>query len=188
MNAWGRDFDFCLPVPSRAFSQPVPCTLLLGGLVGLPRAEGEGPVMTGKGERLPRASVVVLGWGTSFLAPVCQSKFSERKWGKTAELEAGSIPAPTPVLTPLTLTPCSGPTAWFAAREAGGPLFHTLGKQQPFLVPSVQQEGLERCPQVGSRGGGTGSTWQEAASASPAACQPQSWALTWRPRPRKLVI
>lgn len=145
--------------------------------------------MTGKGERLPRASVVVLGWGTSFLAPVCQSRFSERKWGKTAELEAGSIPAPTPVLAPLTLTPCSGPTAWFAAREAGGPLFHTLGKQQPFLVPSVQQEGLERCPQVGSRrGGGTGSTWQEAASASPAACQPQSWALTWRPRPRKLVI
>lgn len=139
------------------------------------------------------------GWGTSSLASAAY-RFSKRKWGKIAEPEAGSncgerahgTPALAPALAPLTLTPYSGLTAWFAAREAGGPLFHTLGKQQPFLVPSIQQEGLKRCPEVW----GTGSTWQEAASASLASCQPQSRAvtcpqpgpLTWRPRPRKLVI
>lgn len=64
---------------------------------------------------------------------------------------------PDVVLTPLPIS-LSEPRAWFAAREADRPLFHTLEKQQPFLVPSLQQEGVW----------GTGSTGQEPASVSPA--------------------
>lgn len=67
---------------------------------------------------------------------------------------------------PFTPLPLSEPRVWFAAREASKPLFHTLEKQQPFLVPSLRQEGLERCQEVW----GTGSTWQESASVSPASC------------------
>lgn len=119
---------------------------------GLHRATGEDQSWQKREVRLPRASVVVLGWGASSLASVRQSRVSKRKWGKTAEPEAGSScgeRAPSiSAQTPLTLTPCSGPRAWFAARETGGPLFHTLGKQQPFLVHSIQWEELERGPAV----------------------------------------
>lgn len=179
IEAWEINFVFCLPVSStHPFPVPAPrqcrvhCCLVVSGLH---RATGEDQSWQKREVRLPRASVVVLGWGASSLASVRQSRVSKRKWGKIAEPEAGSScgeRAPSiSAQTPLTFTPCSGPRAWFAARETGGPLFHTLGKQQPFLVHSIQWEELERGPAVG--GGGAGSTRQEAASASSASCQSQ---------------
>lgn len=57
----------------------------------------------------------------------------DRKLGVGTGFEEGPWPLS---LSPHPQVPGAEPRAWFSAREASRPLFHALGQQQPFLVPS----------------------------------------------------
>lgn len=70
-----------------------------------------------------------------------QGRFSRRKWGELGGQEAGDGDGPcggpqAALPQPLPPGACVEPRAWFSAREARRPLFHTLRQQRPFLVPN----------------------------------------------------
>lgn len=105
--------------------------------------------MAGREVRLPRASEsgVHRAARASFFLPLTQGRFSKRKWERLGSRKLGAVVeralgilAPGP--SPFVLALGAELRAWFSAKAASSPLFHTLRKQQPSWFPTPSRRWL----------------------------------------------